>query len=75
MHIMEIELPDNYKLDKAETTRYLAAKMYEDGRLTLGQAAEMSNLSKIAFSEILSDYGVSLINYSYEEAINDSRKI
>jgi predicted nucleic acid-binding protein len=31
----------------------LAAKLYEAGKLTLGQAAEMAGLTKVAFAEIL----------------------
>ncbi|WP_114752086.1 UPF0175 family protein [Pleomorphovibrio marinus] len=58
-----LTLPDHLDLDERETKRFLAAKMYESGRLSLGQAAELAGLSKVAFSEILADYDVSLINY------------
>jgi predicted HTH domain antitoxin len=58
-----LNIPKNYGLSEAETKKFLAAKLYEAGRLSLGQAAEMAGLSKPDFAEILSDYGVSLINY------------
>jgi predicted HTH domain antitoxin len=48
---------------------------YETGRLSLGQAAELAGLSKIAFSEILGDYGVSLINYPASDIVKDASKI
>lgn len=41
----------------------LAAKLYERGILTAGQAAEMVGLSKRAFIELLSKYGVSVFGY------------
>ena len=40
----------------------LAAKLYESGKLTLGQAAEVAGYSKRTFMELLSDYNVSFFN-------------
>jgi predicted HTH domain antitoxin len=37
----------------------IASKLYEDGKLSSGQAAEVAGLSKKAFIEILGRYGVS----------------
>ncbi len=51
--------------------RFIAAKFYESGRLSLGQAAEIAGLSKRTFAELLSDYDVSLINYSVEDLKNE----
>jgi predicted HTH domain antitoxin len=45
--------------------------IYEKGKLTLGQAAELAGLSKRTFMEILSDYDVSIFNYSLSELEND----
>jgi predicted HTH domain antitoxin len=59
-------------LGPEDTVRFLAAKLYESGRLSLGQAAGLVGLSKPAFAEILADYGVSIINYSIEDVINDA---
>lgn len=63
MKQLTLTIPDHLELDERETKRFLAAKMYELGSLSLGQAAELAGLSKVAFSEILADYDVSLINY------------
>jgi len=49
----------------------LASRLFEKGKLTIGQAAEMVGLSKRAFLEILADYGVSPFNYSNSEIDND----
>jgi predicted HTH domain antitoxin len=48
--------------------------MYESGRLTLGQAAEIAGLSKIAFAEILAEYNISIVNYPTSEVIEDAGK-
>lgn len=75
MKSLVLNIPDNIDLEITETTRFLASKLYETGKLSLGQASEMAGLSRRAFSEILKDFGVSYINYSAEEAIYDSAKI
>lgn len=45
----------------------LAAKLYEKGSLSLGQAAEMAGYTKRTFMEILGDYDVSVFNYSKDD--------
>jgi predicted HTH domain antitoxin len=74
MKHLTLNIPDHLDLDERETKRFLAAKMYEIGRLSLGQAAELAGLSKMAFSEILADYDVSLINYPPSDIIKDAGK-
>jgi len=49
----------------------LASKLYERGKLTLGQAAELSGYSKETFMELLAEYNVSLINYPADELDED----
>lgn len=49
----------------------LASKLYELGKLTLGQAAELVGYTKETFMELLADYGVSLFNYPPEELDED----
>jgi len=75
MSTIVLNVPDKTNLDPKETSRFLAAKLYEAGRLSLGQAAELAGLSKTAFAEILSDYNVSLINYSVSEIKSDVARI
>ena len=59
MQTITISLPDQFDLDPKQTVKFLASKLYEAGKLSLGQAAEMAGLTKVAFAEILGDYGVS----------------
>ncbi|CAN5343943.1 hypothetical protein BH10BAC4_BH10BAC4_17430 [soil metagenome] len=75
MQTITISLPDQSDLDPKQTVNFLASKLYEAGKLSLGQAAEMAGLTKVAFAEILGDYGVSLINYPVTEMITDVKKI
>jgi len=72
MKEITLSIPKNFDLDEVETKKFLAAKLYEAGKLTLGQAAEMAGLSKTEFAEILSGYGVSLINYPASEILRDA---
>jgi predicted HTH domain antitoxin len=49
----------------------LAGSLYEQGRLSLGQAAAVANLSKRTFAELLGTYNVSLFNYPATELEQD----
>ena len=71
MKTLTIEIPDSLELDEKEAKTLLAAKLYEKGSLTMGQAATLAGYSKRAFMELLGDYGVSVFNYSASELEND----
>ncbi|GAB1372471.1 hypothetical protein MASR1M45_25330 [Candidatus Kapaibacterium sp.] len=75
MKSLVLSIPENIDLEITETTRFLASKLYEAGKLSLGQASEMAGLSKSTFAEILKDFGVAYINYSTEDALDDASKI
>lgn len=75
MSTITLQIPDALELSPKDTIRFLAAKLYESAKLSLGQAAELANLSKSTFSEILADYGVSIINYSIEDVVNDAASL
>ena len=72
MKNLVLHIPDNIDLTENETKRFLAAKMFETGKLSLGQAADLASLSKLAFSEVLADYNVSLINYNSSDIFRDA---
>lgn len=73
MKTIQFEIPDNIDLGDREAKMLLASKLYEKGKLSLGQAAQMVRLSKRAFMEILGDYDVSVFNYPVSELENDIR--
>lgn len=71
MKTLTLEVPDNIKLNEDEIKFYIAAKMYQDGILSSGQAAEMVGLSKRSFIEMLGKYDVSVFCDSVDDLIND----
>lgn len=73
MKSVTLEIPDTIDVEKSEILRLLAAKFYEQGRLSLGQAAEFAGMTKKAFAEILGNYNVSIFNYTADELANDVR--
>lgn len=66
-----INLPDTVDFDDKEALMTIASRLYEKGKLSLGQAAELVGLSKRAFMEILGSYGVSVFNYPSSDLDRD----
>jgi predicted HTH domain antitoxin len=64
-NVVEFDLPPNLSEDEAKLL--LAIKLYEVGRVSLGQAAKLAGFSKRAFMEVLGRYKVPVFNYSPEE--------
>ncbi len=71
MKTILLNIPDTVDLDDREAKMLLASRLYEMGKLSLGQAAEMVGLSKRAFMELLGDFDVSVFNISEEDLDND----
>lgn len=71
MKTLTIEIPDSLNLDEKEVKTFLAAKLYEKGSLSLGQAADLAGYTKREFMELLGNYDVSLFNYPESELEND----
>lgn len=65
MSELRLQLPP--EVSPEEATVLLAAKLYERGTLSLGQAAQLAGYSRRAFMELLGKYGVSVFNYPAEE--------
>jgi len=70
---LTLNIPDNLELDTREAAMLLATRLYEQGKLSLGQAAEFAGYSKRTFMELLGNYNVSLFNYDKQELENDIR--
>jgi predicted HTH domain antitoxin len=62
---MTVTLPSTLSEDEARLL--LAIKLYEVGKVSLGQGAKMAGLSKRSFMEMLGRYQVPIFNYSPEE--------
>ena len=50
MKKVTLNIPDTLEYDSNELTMILASRLYEQGKLSLGQAAELANLSKRTFA-------------------------
>ena len=59
---LAVELPFSVSNDEARLA--LAVRLFEKGRITLGQAAKMAGFSKRAFIDVLGREGIPVINYS-----------
>lgn len=60
-----LELP--IEIPIAEAKLLLAAKLFELGRLSLGQAAELAGYSKATFMELLGSLNIPVFDYPAEE--------
>jgi predicted HTH domain antitoxin len=69
MTTLTVQIPDN--LDEREAKMLLAAKLYEKGSLSLGQAADLVGYSERTFMELLGNYEVSVFDYSEAELEKD----
>jgi predicted HTH domain antitoxin len=72
---LELKLPDSVQLSEFDIKMTLAAKLYEDGTLSGGQAAELVGISKRDFLESLGKYGVSIFGYTAEELREDLERL
>lgn len=73
--IVELKLPDSVHLSDFDIRMTLAAKLYELGTLSGGQAAELAGVSKREFLESLGKYGVSLFGYTADELKEDLQRL
>ncbi len=68
---MTIAVPDS--ISEAEAKICLAAELFEAGRLSCGQAAELAGDSKRTFMELLSKQGIAVLDYPADELTDDLR--
>ncbi|MDQ3323082.1 MAG: UPF0175 family protein [Acidobacteriota bacterium] len=71
MKTLTINIPDTLDLDNNEASLLIATRLYERGKLSLGQAAELVGLSKRTFAELLGRYDVSIFNYPASDLSKD----
>lgn len=71
MKTVTLTLPDTVDIETGEVLMMVAARLYERGSLSLGQAADLAGRSKREFAETLGGYGVSIFNYPASEIARD----
>ena len=62
---LRVDLPPEVPVEEARLM--LMAKLYETGRLSLGQAAELAGFSTRTFMELLGKLGVPVFDYPPED--------
>ncbi len=58
MKTMTLNIPDSLDIDNREVAMLVATQLYKQGKLSLGQAAEVVGLTKRTFAELLGKYNV-----------------
>jgi len=71
MKVLTLNIPDNIDVDNKELAMLVASRLYEQGKLSLGQAAEVAGLTKRTFAELLGKYNVSIFNFPASELSRD----
>ena len=71
MRTIHLSIPESVDKNDNELIMIIASKLYEDGTLSSGQAADLAGLSKRTFIELLGKYGVSVFSTSIEDLESD----
>lgn len=71
MKVLTVNIPDNIDLDNLQLAILIASKLYEQGKLSIGQAADLAGLSKKSFIEMLEINDVSIFNYPVSDLSHD----
>ncbi len=71
MSKLTIDIPDYVDLDEHSVKMMLAGKLYEQEKLTLGQAAAFAGLPKRTFIETIGQYGFSIISDDLDDLHSD----
>ncbi len=75
MKTLTINIPENVDFDDKEVKMIIASKLYEKGKLSLGQAAELVGLTKREFMGELGKYGVSIFGETIEDIDQDLQNV
>ncbi|MBS1642397.1 MAG: UPF0175 family protein [Bacteroidetes bacterium] len=71
MKSLTLNIPDNVDIDNTQIAMFVATKLYEQGKLSLGQAAKLAGLTKRTFTELLGNYDISIFNYPASDLSRD----
>lgn len=71
MKTLTLTIPDTLDLDNRDIALLISTRLYEQGKLSLGQAAEVAGLTKRTFAELLGSYEVSIFNFPAADLAKD----
>ena len=72
---VELTLPKGVNISDSELKMVVAAKLFDMGELSSGQAAEVAGITKREFLETVGKYGVSIFQYDAEELKEDLARL
>ena len=72
---VELTLPDSVHLSDSDLKMILAAKLFEMGELSSGQASKMVGITRREFLESVGKYGVSIFQYDADELEEDLERL
>ena len=75
MYELKIQIPDTLEVSEWEVNMIVASKLFELGKLSSGQAAQMVGLSKRSFLEMLGKFDVSVFGYTADELREDLKNV
>ena len=71
MKTLTLNIPDTLDVDNRDLAMLVSTQLYEQGKLSLGQAAELAGLTKRTFAELLGKYNVSIFNFPASDLSKD----
>ncbi len=71
MKTLTLNIPDSLDVDNRALAMLVSTRLYEQGKLSLGQAAEVAGLTKRTFAELLGSYNVSIFNFPASDLSRD----
>lgn len=71
MKTITLQLPENLEVEDSQLAMILASQLYQQGKLSLGQAAQVAGLTKRTFAELLGKYNVSIFNFPASDIAKD----
>ncbi len=63
----ELRVTLSFSLSEDEAKLLLAVKLYEVGKVSLGQAAKLAGFSKRSFLDVLGQYHIPIFDYYVDE--------
>lgn len=74
MKTLSLNIPDTIDVSNNELVMLVATKLYEQSKLSLGQAADVAGLTKRSFAEMLGKYNISIFNSPVSDIAKDVAK-
>jgi len=72
---VELDLPESVHLSERDLKMILAAKLFDMGELSSGQAAKIVGITRREFLEAVGKYGISIFQYDADELEEDLNRL